>query len=144
MIKIYITKDVSMDTIILLKQLYSNQIKVCVQFQSDQEMLEYSKIIWNNRTFLPHATEHDLLPANMSANEWQVRQSIYLTHKHNNPNHAIALMYVDNLPVETSGIEVQYIIVICQEQNIALINQIKSKWQNYELYHKNNTTWQKI
>lgn len=136
MIKIYLSNTLQEDLILFIKQLYIKGIKLCIKFKDQQYVEEYSKILWNQRVFLPHAIIQDAHPSILSIQEWYNRQTIFLTtYDQDNLNHASTCIYVDCI---TNQIETNNIF-FCHINNIDIITQLKQ--HKNICYIKTNTIW---
>lgn len=138
MIKIYLSNTLQEDIVIFIKQLYSKAVKIHVIFQDQQYVEEYSKILWNQRIFLPHAIAQDTYPNNLSQEEWYNRQPIFLTSIQSDRqqnNDACTCIYIDSIPNVISDTNVFF----CHINNIELITQLKQ--HQYVCYVKTGNLW---
>lgn len=136
MIKIYLSNTLQEDIIALIKQLYAKGVKMCIMLQDQQYTEEYSKLLWNQRVFLPHAIMQDTPPANLTQEEWCQRQPIFLTTPaHSNVNNAPTCIYVDLLPTQI----VQTDVFFCHINNTDIITQLKQN--KHVCYVKTGNIW---
>lgn len=145
-IKIYVANNIQTSLIALIKQLYTQDITICINCAATHVMQESSKLLWNNRTFLPHAIDGDSPSTNFTFKEWYIRQPIFLTCTYNqarqsdpvtntyteshiddqqhddNPNNAQAYIYLDHIPEQSTDVtkihkKPQYIIFFLAKSN---------------------------
>lgn len=141
MIKVYISSAMQTNLIALIKQLHTQGITICVNCSTTHIMQEYSKLLWNSRTFLPHATDTDTHPDNITLKEWYSRQPIFVTCTYDqaqrsnpvtntytqtheeeiahdiNPNNAQAYIYLDHYSENMSEINSKYIVFFLSKTN---------------------------